>query len=175
MAVALLGLAVALQTVTRRIEQFTAQSAARLMPCACSASASRRTLLQVQRNGESGSPRVVGSTSASRSDISVGSPAFARAGSWLSPVCVRPPAGEPAPALPPRPIPSDPARSCSAPSRLLSPLQYCHHSPRHTLPPPRPDDGPAHQGAARRLKIAPEWARYRSLLQHMVSKHGCKP
>jgi hypothetical protein len=46
----------------------------------------------------------------------------------------------------------------------------------NTWPPlPRPDDGPAHQGVARRLKIAPEWARYRSLLQDMVSEPGCKP
>ncbi len=67
MAVALLGLAVALQAVTRRIEQFGHQGTADLVALRCSASASRRTLLQVQRNGDSGSPRVVGSTSASRS------------------------------------------------------------------------------------------------------------
>ena len=73
----LLGLAVALQTVTCRVEQFGHQSAARLMPPQCSASGSRRTLLPVQRNGELGSPGVVGSTSASRSDISAGSLAIA--------------------------------------------------------------------------------------------------
>src|SRR5580693_10357863 len=77
MAVALLGLTVALQAVTRRIEQFAHQGTARVRltwwPCCCSASASRRTLLQVHRNGDSGSPRVVGSTSASRSARNVGS------------------------------------------------------------------------------------------------------
>jgi hypothetical protein len=42
-------------------------------PCALSSSASTRRLLQLQRRGDSASPRVPGSTSASRSITSVGS------------------------------------------------------------------------------------------------------
>src|SRR5260370_27197873 len=71
--VALLGLAVGLQAVARRISSSATRVRLTWWPCACSACASRRTLLQVHRNGDSGSPRVVGSTNASRSGSSVGS------------------------------------------------------------------------------------------------------
>src|SRR5712671_2761255 len=33
----------------------------------------------------------------------------------------------------PAPIPSDPARSCSAPCRLPSPPRQCHHNPQQRL------------------------------------------
>src|SRR4029077_16115526 len=105
--VALLGLAVGLQAVARRIEQFGPRGRLTWCPCACSACASRRTLLQVHRNGDSGSPRVVGSTSASRSGSSVGSPASAGAASCESSACALPPAAEPARTAHPTPIPSD--------------------------------------------------------------------
>src|SRR6202022_2743319 len=144
-AVALRGLAVALQTVTRLVEQVGDQGATDLVTCACSACARRRTLLQVHRNGNSGSPRVVGSTSASRSGSSVGSPAFARAGSWRSFSCAQLPVAESARTARPAPIPSGLVRSCSALPRSPLPPPRSPHNPRRTPRPPRPDDDPVHQ------------------------------
>src|SRR3954466_8392752 len=70
----------------------------------------------------------------------------------------------------PAPIPSDPARSCSAPCRLPSPPRPCPHNPQQTLPPPRPDDGPARRETALRWKSAPGWVQHRSPPQHMVRR-----
>src|SRR5262249_45950475 len=71
----------------------------------------RRTLLQVHRNGDSGSPRVVGSTSASRSATNVRS---------LTIASLRPaPAAQPAPMVRRAPIPS-------APSDSARPHAGCH-------------------------------------------------
>src|SRR5438067_8204215 len=67
-AVALFGFAVGLQAVARRIEQFGQQGAAHLVALRL-----QRPLRQVHRNGDPGSPRVVGSTSAARSASRVGS------------------------------------------------------------------------------------------------------
>lgn len=47
-------------------------------PCRRSAAVRWRVLLQVQRNGESGAPRLVGSTNRSKSAFSVGSRAVSR-------------------------------------------------------------------------------------------------
>src|SRR6266851_2812918 len=87
-AVALRGLAVGLQAVPAALSNSATRVRLTWWPCACSAGARRRTLLQVHRNGDAGSPRVKpapaqagGSTSASRSASRVGSPAFAGAGS----------------------------------------------------------------------------------------------
>src|SRR5690348_17239573 len=68
----------------------------------------------------------------------------------------------------PAPIPSDPARSCSAPCRLPSPPRQCHHNPQQTPPPPRPDDGPVRRETALPWKTAPGWVQHRSPPQHMV-------
>src|SRR5205085_5876925 len=72
-AVALRGLAVALQTVTRLIEQVADQGAADLVTLRLQRLRQTAQAPQVQRSGDSGSPRVVGSTRASRSESSVGS------------------------------------------------------------------------------------------------------
>src|SRR5216683_4759374 len=148
-AVALRGLAVGLQAVPAALSNSATRVRLTWWPCACSAGARRRTLLQVHRNGDAGSPRVKpapaqagGSTSASRSASRVGSPAFAGAGSCKSPACAPPPAAEPARTAHPAPIPSDRARSCSAPCRSPSPPRQCHHIPRQTPPPRRPGDDP---------------------------------
>src|SRR5215472_9037629 len=75
----------------------------------------------------------------------------------------------------PAPIPSDPARSYSAPCRLPSPPRQCHHNPQQTPPPPRPDDGPVRRETALPWKTAPGWVQHRSPPQHMVWEIGCKP
>ena len=108
--------------------------------------------MQVHRSGDSGSPRLVGSTRASRSASSVGSPAFARAGSWKSSACAPLPAAEPVPTAHPGPIPSGPARSCSAQPQSPSRPLRSHHNPRRMPPPPRPDDGPVHREKGHRRK-----------------------
>src|SRR5437868_2979486 len=59
----------------------------------------------------------------------------------------------------PAPIPSDPARSCSAPCRLPSPPRQCPHNLQQTPPPPRPDDGPARRETELPGKIAPGWVQ----------------
>src|SRR6185312_1782799 len=109
-------------------------------PCACSTCAKRRRLLQVQRNGDSGSPRVVGSTSASRSGSSVGS---------LEIVLLRPAPG--------RRIRSE-GSSCANSSRprpiVLGAAQVAIASaaippyPQRTTLPPQPDDGLVHRERA---------------------------
>src|SRR5437773_4860735 len=72
-AVALLGLAVGLQAVARRIEQFGHQGAAHFVALRLQRLRQPSHAPQVHRNGDSGSPRVVGSTSASRSASRLGS------------------------------------------------------------------------------------------------------
>src|SRR5437763_9366721 len=72
-AVTLLGLAVSLQAVTRRIEQFAHQGAAHLVALLLQRFGQSSHAFAVHRNGDPGSPRVVGSTSASRSATNVGS------------------------------------------------------------------------------------------------------
>ncbi len=72
-AVALLGLAVGLQAVTRRIEQFGHQGAAHLVALRLQRLRQPSHALAGAPQRDSGSPRVVGSTSASRSASSVGS------------------------------------------------------------------------------------------------------
>src|SRR5215831_8499969 len=51
----------------------------------------------------------------------------------------------------PAPVPSDPARLCSAPCQLPSPPRQCHHNPQQTPPPPR-DDGPVRRDTGYRGK-----------------------
>jgi hypothetical protein len=75
----------------------------------------------------------------------------------------------------PAPIPSNPARSYSAPCRLPSPPRQCHHTPQQTPPPPRLDDGPVRRETALPWKTAPGWVQHRSPPQHMVCEIGCKP
>jgi hypothetical protein len=72
------GLAVGLQAVTQVLQQFCHQPMAGLVPWQLSSAASLRTLLQVHRRGDSGSPRLTGSTSCSRSRTRVASLATVR-------------------------------------------------------------------------------------------------
>ena len=145
----------------------TRQSAAHLVPCAWTDCASRRTLLQVHRSGAPGSPRVVGSTSASRFRSRVGS---------LETVVLRP-----APGRRTRsegsstPISSAPVRSCSVQSRSPSRPPQSLHNPRRTPRPPRANDGPVRQERAPPPKTSRGWVRYRSPPQYMVWKNACKP
>ncbi len=70
---AFLGLTVGMQAVSSASEQFAHDRATDLVPELANSTARTRKLLQVQRKGDIGSPRLSGSTSASRSLISVGS------------------------------------------------------------------------------------------------------
>ncbi len=63
-------------------------------------------------------------------------------GPCKSSACALPPAAEPARTAHLAPIPSDRARSCSAPCRSPSPPRQCRHIPRQTPPPRRPGDDP---------------------------------
>ena len=140
-AVALLGLAVALQAVARRIEQFGDQGAAHLV-------ALRLQRLRQSAHALAGPPQRRFRITARRRFDQRFEIREARSGPWRSSFCVPPPAAEPAPRAHPAPIPSDRARSCSAPCRSPSPPPQCHHNPRRTPPPRRPDDGPVHQETA---------------------------
>src|SRR5208337_4797270 len=70
MAVALAGLAVGLKAELLLPQQFAHDRVADAMPRAASSAANRRRLLQVQRNGDIGSPRASGSTSPFKSSRS---------------------------------------------------------------------------------------------------------
>ena len=71
---ALQRLAVGLEAVPRVVQQLGDRPVADRWPRPVSAAASWRVLLQVHRSGDSGSPRVTGSTRRSRAAASVGSP-----------------------------------------------------------------------------------------------------
>src|ERR1700746_783281 len=159
-AVALLGLAVGLQAVTRRIEQFGHQGAAHLV-------ALHLQRLRQPSHALAGPPQRRFRIPACclfhhRLEYSE----QRRVLEALA--CPPPPAAEPAPTAHPAPIPSDPARSCSAPCRSPSPPRQCHHIPRQTPLPPRRDDGPVHRERAPPSKTALGWARHRSPPQYMV-------
>ena len=105
-AVALLGLAVALQAVTRIIEQFGDQGAAHLMALLLAALAPVGA--RSCRSTAAAIPDPPRRRFDQRLEIpqQARDPAFARAG--LTAFCVPLPAAEPAPRVPPRPIPAAP-------------------------------------------------------------------
>jgi hypothetical protein len=172
-AVAFLGLAVALQAVARRIEQFGHQGAAHLMA------------LLLQRLGQSahalaGPPQRRSQIPARQACPGAGRgfdqrlEIGARARVLDNPGLASRP-GSPYPPTPmvrPGPIPSDLAQSCSASCRLPSPPRQSPHNPQQT---PQPTDGPVRRETALPWTTAPEWAQHRSPPQHMVSRLGCRP
>src|SRR3984893_10907531 len=118
-AVALRGLAVALQTVTRLVEQVGDQGATDLVTL-------RLQRLRQAAHALAGPPqRRLGITACRRLDQRLEIPeqcriAFARAGSWRSFSCAQLPVAEFARTARPAPIPSGPARSCSVQPRWPS-------------------------------------------------------
>src|ERR1700745_216917 len=160
-AVALLGLAVGLQAVTRRIEQFGHQGAAHLV-------ALHLQRLRQPSHALAGPPQRRFRIPACRwfdQRLEIREQRRVLANPWLA---TPPPPPQPAPTSHPAPFPSDPARSCSAPCRSPSPPRQCHHIPRQTPLPPRRDDGPVHRERAPPSKTALGWARHRSPPQYMV-------
>jgi len=73
MVCSFLGLPVGLQAIAQLAQHPRHHAVAGRVPICCNSAASLRMLLQVQRSGDSGSPRVTGSTSRSRSRSRVGS------------------------------------------------------------------------------------------------------
>src|SRR6516165_8761844 len=69
----------------------------------------------------------------------------AASGPWRLFSCVTLPVAESARKTRPAPIPSGPARTCSAQPRSLSRPPRSPHNPRRTLLPLQPDDGPVHR------------------------------
>src|ERR1700720_660361 len=137
-AVALRGLAVALQTVTCLIEQVADQGAADFVtlplaaPAPDGARSCRSTAAAIpDPRGSSARPGLRDRRAASDP--------------WRSSACAPLPAADPVPTAHPAPIPSGPARSCSAQPQSPSQPLRSHHNPRRKPPPPRPDDGRVHR------------------------------
>src|ERR1700694_3426162 len=166
MAIALRGLAVALQAVARIVEQSGDQGAA------------HRVALRLERWRQSTHTLASTATAIPGHRASSARPALRDPAAgwdpWRPWFCLPLPAAERAPRAPPTPIPSAPARSCSVQSRSPSRPPQSLHNPRRTPRPPRPDDGPVRQETAPPSKTALEWARHRSQPPYMVSKDGCK-
>ena len=168
-AVALLGLAVALQAVARipgsspRTEQSGDQGAAHLV-------ALRLERLRQSAHTLAGPPqRRSRVTARRRLDQRFRDPG-AGWDPWRPSFCVPLPAAERAPRAPPTPIPSAPARSCSVQSRLPSRPPQSLHNPRRTPRPPRPDDGPVRQETAPPPKTSRGSVRYRSPPQYGMER-----